>query len=374
MNKIKVCFISLWAYPLFNKACKTTHGGAEIQLFFLANKLKKDKRFEISFIVGDFKQDNLEILDEIKLYKSYKPDIKNNLLTKFYRAVVYYRLFKKINADIYFISASDGSIGVFSFLCKLFKKKFIFRTASQMDVDNSFITNNGISGKLYKYGLENANAVITQSKDHQKLLKKNHNLPATIIRNSFIINEKNKPKKDGSILWVSRFIPLKRPELFLKLAKIFPDKKFIMISPQSEENNKEYELFIKESKKIRNFTFIRKVEFDKIQEYFDKAELFINTSEIEGFPNTFIQAGIGRTPILSLNVNPDNFLNKYNCGYPCDNNLEILVKRLKFLLTDKKEYKLMQKNLFRYIHKNYDINKNLKKFKKILFSLIHEKN
>lgn len=368
MKRIKVCFVSLNVYPFFNKQCKVIHGGAEVQLYFLANKLAEDSRFEVSFMVGNFGQKNVETVGGIRLYKSYNPNIRNNFLTKIYRAIIYSRLFRKIDADVYVVSASDGSIGIFSFLCKLYGKKHLFRTAHQMDVDQSFIKENGVSGKFYKYGLENAAKVITQSKDHQILLKKNHGINATIVRNSFRIRDRKKNKKKY-ILWVARFTKWKRPELFIKLCKEFPKEQFVMICPPNVDSGKEYSRFIKKAKKIKNLRFIESIAFNGIQKYFDNAKIFVNTSESEGFPNTFIQAGIGKTPIISLNVNPDNFLSKCACGYYCKNNINELSKNLKSLLNNKNRYKTMQKNIFEYTKRNYDLTHNFKKFKNIIMGL-----
>jgi hypothetical protein len=51
-----------------------------------------------------------------------------------------------------------------------------------------------------------------------------------------------------------------------------------------------------------------------MQRWFDEATVFVNTSDYEGFPNTFVQAATGGCGILSLRVNPDGFLDRFGCG------------------------------------------------------------
>ena len=111
-------------------------------------------------------------------------------------------------------------------------------------------------------------------------------------------------------------------------------------------------------KKIENLEFIEYVPFDEIDEYFQKAKIFVNTSIKEGFPNTFIQAAKNKTPIISLNVNPDNFLNEYNCGFCSNDDFGEMNKILNKVLNDDDLYKQISENVCNYAKGNHDIEKN----------------
>ena len=75
--------------------------------------------------------------------------------------------------------------------------------------------------------------------------------------------------------------------------------------------------------KIKNIKIIDFVDFHKIDEYFKKARVFVNSSIEEGFPNTFIQACKNKTPIVSLDVNPDNFIDNHEVGVFCNGILDV---------------------------------------------------
>lgn len=368
MHKIKICFIQTYCYSLFNKNLNQKFGGSEVQLFLISKELSKDKNFSISFIVGDFGQEKIEESGNIKLYKSCTPKTNDNLIIKFFQAIKYYNLLNKINADVYFTSTANSIIGIVSLFCKRKNKKHIHRTAHIMDVDKSFIKSNGILGNIYRYGLEKSDLIITQCNDYKKLLKINHDIDSTVIKNSFEIIERKRINKQF-ILWVARYEKWKRPDLFLRLAKFFPNKKFIMCCNKNENMGKEWEEIKNKAIRLKNMKFYEEISINEIQDFFDKAKVFINTSEYEGFPNTFIQAGIGKTPILSLNVNPDNFINKYNCGFYCNNDFEIMKNYLEKLLNNKIIYNKTSMNIFRYVKSNHNIKNNIKEIKAVVFNL-----
>ncbi|MHC4740197.1 MAG: glycosyltransferase [Planctomycetota bacterium] len=134
-----------------------------------------------------------------------------------------------------------------------------------------------------------------------------------------------------------------------------------MICQKATDDNR-YDDFVEQAKQIKNLQFIPTVPFHDIDSYFQKAKVFVNTSDSEGFPNTFIQACKCSTPILSLNVNPDEFLDKYNCGISCDGNWDKLLDSLKALLKEER-YTELGKNARKYAEQNHDIVKIVEQYK-----------
>jgi glycosyltransferase involved in cell wall biosynthesis len=357
MKKKKICFISTHAYPLFNHKEKSAHGGSEVQLVTIAKELNKE--YDISFIVGDFNQEKIEYYNNIKVIKSFNPKSSGtSILIKVIQAFKYINILRKENSDICITSSANSTVGVVAFYCTLFRKKHIHRTANIIDVNKYWVEMNGILGKVYEYGLKHASKVVCQTKDQQKALKENYNIKATIFRNIFDFENRLIPKKKDYILWVGRANRTKGAEHFLELAKENPKLKFVMIF------NKQDKIYFNEihnkSKTLKNLKFIEKVQFEKIQKYYDEAKLFISTSDFEGFANTFIQAEIGKTPIISLNSNPDDFINEYKCGYFANGSIKKMNKDLNKLFTNKKTWEKFSDNIHKYVKDKYDIKKNIK--------------
>ena len=369
-KKITVCFFSPASHSFFSPNSNVAHGGAELQMYLWAKSLANYPEFEVLFLIENHNQKKISPVENIKLIGTIRLKQQENIITKLFKSIKLFFQLITINQDIIISTNANALTSIIALYSKIFKKKFIYRTSSLIDVNKNYIDKNGVSGKLYKFGLLNASKVITQNAEHRILLKKNHNINAFVLKNSFEIIPKNLPEKKH-ILWVSRFAEMKNPYLFLDLAKQISEQKFVMICPYTVSVKKNWEDLKKQTENISNLKFIEKVPFNKIQKYFNEAILFVNTSDFEGFPNTFLQAAQAKTPIVSLNVNPDNFLNEYNCGVFCKNNFNLLIQETKNLLKKTDEQIQKGENAYLYLKENHDINKIGKQLKEIISKLLN---
>jgi len=370
-EKIIICIVSHFGYYLFNPNKNGYHygGGAEVQLFLITTQLLKNKDIEINVITGKFKdQENIIHKQGVKIFKVLP--IKRRFLNYIIGPLHFMLTLIKIKPDIVIQRSASVLTGLSALYCNLFKKKFIYSVANNYDVNGK--AERGFKGKIYRYGLNNASCIVAQNNDQIKFFFKHKKriVPNIIIlKSGYQINEFNKKKKNF-ILWVGRAIEWKRPEIFLKLALLFPEEPFLLVL--NKRNNFSYwNKLYKISSKMPNIKFRESIPFVKIGELFSKAKIFINTSiNNEGFPNTFIQAFISKTPVISLLVNPDNILSKYNIGLCCNNNFEQLKRHLTILLEDPTLIKIYSENAFKYAKKHHDIvsigNQWLKLIKTIL--------
>ncbi|MEI6529368.1 MAG: glycosyltransferase [Candidatus Falkowbacteria bacterium] len=358
-KKIKICFISRSAYPLFNPICKATFGGAEVDLYTIANSLSEDSLFDVTFIVGDFEQKSVEKVGNIQLFKSYR--FEENKLLQMFKLIV---KIIKLDADFYIQEGASGGTGIISLVCKIINKKFIYRTASDIDCNGDFIKNNFVEGIFYKWGLFHASKIITQNESNKKQLKDIFNLNSVVIRNGMKIPKILKNDRN-TILWIARSEKLKQPFIFLEIAKEFSKEKFIMICPEANFNSVDVTELRKKASEITNLTFIQSVPFVDINNYYCNAKIFINTSIYEGFPNTFVQSAINAVPIITLNVDPDNFLQKYKNGFCAHGNFSKIISEIKRILNSQNEWTNMSINAYNYALNNNDINKIILEYKKI---------
>lgn len=347
---MKVCFLNLQAYSIFNPKSVAKIGGTEIQLYYLAKYLALD--IDVSFVTGDCGQKDGEVIDGVRLYKS--ASLEKKLLNYIRAPFIIWSALRRASADIYIASSAGAEIGIVAFFCKFNKKKFIYRTAHQMDCNGEYIKKNGIKGWLFGYGLKVANAIVVQNNEHKKLFD-GSNKYLMVIRNAFPLIWREHRAKKESVLWVSRCETWKNPKAFLNIVKRFPQVNFRMISPKQTHEMDLFNEIQREAQLCRNVEFIEKVPFLEIQQYFDEAKIFIGTSDYEGFPNTYVQACIGKTPIVSYRVNPDNFITENNIGYCSNGDFEKMIGYIKKVLFDEQDWKEKSKNAFQYVEKNHNI-------------------
>jgi len=359
---IRVCFIMLKAYPLFNQQIESLFGGAEVDFYNLATELANDPNYKVSFITADYGQKSIEIRERVTIIKSL--DFNGNLTMPSLRL---WRALRIADAQIYVRELCSAVTMEVALFCKCYGRKFVYRTASTVECDGTYLRENYLRGKAFVWSLRHADAVLTQNETDAKNLSAITGAPVKVIRNAHRVHPIQQQPQD-KVLWVGRSAPVKRPELFLELAKLLPQIQFIMIC-QRADNEKQYNKLVNKANQIKNLKFIPRVPFHKIHEYFQRAKVFVNTSDYEGFPNTFIQACKSATAILSLNVNPDNFLDKHDCGISCNGKWPLFVDSLRSLLKNDRWLKIGM-NGKKYVEVYHDVTRIIKQYKELFEELV----
>jgi glycosyltransferase involved in cell wall biosynthesis len=354
-DTLRVCFISPKAYPIFNPAVETVFGGAEVDLYLLATELAKDPAYQVSFIVADYGQPDGEVRDGVRLLKTLT--FRENA---FAGAIKIWRGMQRADADIYMHEAASMGTALAAAFCRRHRRAFVYRTASSRETDGAYFSSHRISGFFVRRGFCAADVVIVQNDRDGDSLRRTVGIAPIVIRNACRLPAVSQTAKD-SILWAGRSLPVKRPDMFLDLAKAFPQQRFVMIC-QEGTGDADYPRLVRQAEAIDNLTFLRRVPYHEIDRYFERAAVFVNTSESEGFPNAFIQAAAAGAAILSYAVNPDDFLTRYRCGLSCSANFDTLTQQLASLL-DHERYRELGQNARHYAEQTHDINRIIERYK-----------
>jgi glycosyltransferase involved in cell wall biosynthesis len=358
---VRVCFVCFRSYPLFNPAVRETFGGAEVDLYRIATELAKDPQFTVSTVVGDYGQPAVEVMDGVTLIRSIDDD--HNL---FLQAGKIWKAMARADADVYFAESMSLGMVLYSYFCRRKSRAFMYRTASSRECDGTYFHRKPFRSLAVRWALQNVRALITQNNGDARNLKVQTGLDAAVIRNAYPIPPAigDSGTMRDTILWVGRSDPIKQPELFLDLAASLPEEQFTMICSKYL-HDRHYESLRERASQIANLAFIDGVPYREIDGYFTRAKMLVNTSSSEGFPNTFVQACLQATPIVSLCADPDNFLGIYQCGLCAEGNRVRFLEMIRQLL-DPATAKCMGQNGRNYAKKYHNLEDILRQYKAIV--------
>lgn len=330
-------------------------GGLTIQMYFWSLTFIENGWNVYSF--SDVKKDTLQDIRFLKF-----PRIKTIGIFLEWFISFYYLLLTR--PDVIIIRGARRELFFLGFYQKIFRYKLSFFGASDSDfeIGKELISVSKINVSLYRKGVRKCDHFVVQNEEQQKLLSDYYNKNSLVIRNIWCKSTVNPNRIDYAekydAIWVGNFRKLKRPEYFVNLAKRNPEKKFAMIGGCIDVNL--YDSIKIECQKIDNIDFVGTVSFNEIMKYFSNSKLLICSSEIEGFPNTFIQAFSVGVPIIST-FDPSKIILENNLGYIVENEDE-LNHRFDQLVSDKGEYFNIQENCLNFFKSNFDTKHSLNKF------------
>ena len=365
---MNICIFSEYAYSLLKKEGDII-GGAELQMVNLARGLSK-RSHNVSFVVFEKPSYSFEEIDGISVYNPFN---LNNSGYSYLKPKNIYFLIKalnKIDSDIFIQRAGTPLTGILSIYAKLNKKIFLYSVASDDDVSDYLRIRSvkDLKRVLYITGVWFSTCVICQSINQKKsLIEYSEKIKCEIIKNmltSEINNYERNNNPDTDALWVGRCDKIKRPEIFINLAKKLPNLKFKMICRLSIDPEF-YHKISQLANETSNLEFLGFVPHEEIYKYYLQSKMLVCTSLMEGFPNTFLEAWVHGMPVVSLGIDPDGIISKYNLGI-CSRNFDELVNGIKILSKDIDLREKICLNSREYIFNEHSIDKTLDRYEYVL--------
>ena len=366
-------------------------GGAELQTYLLAEEFVKDG-WEVSFLNIKRPIKNKNYINKKIKYFTYQTFPRIRLL----EAISIYLGLRKTKASFFYQRTNTILTGVVALYCKLFSKTMIWSCAHDLDCyrnsERSAISKNRrrfqnsilnkiafwisyfnayLVDRFAYFGKINAHIRIAQTKSQQQILYNNFSITSKVMANFLVTkrNNDNMVKKQNLIIWVANIKPFKRPELFLNLVEHLDvsNWNFFMIAHCNDKNflNKMLEF----EQQRRNFKLLLNLPVDETEKYFAKAKILVNTSDSEGFSNTFLQAWYYRACIFTLKVDPDNILKKEKIGIVQGNdNIKELATKLKKFIANEKQLQEISDRAYKYVVNEHNISSYFDELKNLLIS------
>ena len=318
-------------------------GGAEYQIDCMIDTLVPTQRFDISYIAH-------------RVDPAFKPQgyriariAASNSVSRFgflMDAPALCRALKEERPDVIYQRVACAYTGIAARYAKQNGARLIWHVAHDQDVSEGGQTGGWnpirplLEKKSVEYGIRNAHHIVVQTEKQARLLKQNYGRTADVVIPNFQPTPREALDKSGpvSVLWVANFKQWKRPELFVQAAmalRDLPGVRFVIAGAQAPgRGDRQWNAeLMRHIAATPNLVYVGEKRQSEINELFARSHLFVNTSLYEGFPNTFIQAWMREVPVVSLDVDPDDILERENIGVHAKS-MDRLIAAIRSYVTD----------------------------------------
>jgi glycosyltransferase involved in cell wall biosynthesis len=369
-----ICFVGLDNLPvLAREYAHHRAGGAELQQILLARALAR-RGWQVAMVTADYGQSDGQVWDDIKTYKAYRPDEGMPVIRFLHpRWTKLHAALRRADADIYYTSCAGGHLAQVALFARSRHRKVAFRIASDSDCDpGTLLVRHWRNRMMYRWGLARADLVLAQTPSQRRALAHNFG------RDSRVVDSLHEPpagrcaalaERDIGVLWVGNLRPLKRPHLFLDAAARLPGLTFHLIGGPMPGAQRLYREVRLRAASLPNVTFHGFVPQHQVGGYFERARIFVSTSEIEGFPNTYLQAWSHGTPVVAF-LEPERLLSRDGLGCLVDS-AEALHGAITRLCGDSRAWEVTSARARRYMEGRGDEKATLSAYVEALSGLLH---
>lgn len=303
-------------------------GGAQFQAKLIVEKLVEVGNFEVFFLTRRAPYDHT-YQDGYTLIRFGRSTGPRFALDTF----ALLQTLRKLKPDIVYSRVGCAYTGIAAHYCKMTEARMVWHVASELDVQpwHTFGKNKLSWGfldkRILEYGIRHCDTRIAQTQDQKKLLLKNYNEKIHSVIPNFHPKPEEKiiKSKIASVVWVANLKQVKQPEVFCSLAKSLSANP-IQFTLIGDSQLPKAQLRRLESKidSVENLTWIGRKSQEEVNRFLASSHVLVNTSSVEGFSNTFIQAWMRETLVISLNVDPDLALSEKGLGLFANGDIKML--------------------------------------------------
>jgi glycosyltransferase involved in cell wall biosynthesis len=173
---------------------------------------------------------------------------------------------------------------------------------------------------LYLWGLWRTDRIFVQHSGQLAALSHGWRSKTCVLPKVCEIDDSKVPTPHGDrrpyVAWVGRLVPFKRPDLLVEIASRTPSVRFVVcgglpVFPYSPEAAAP---ILERLCALQNVEYLGQVSPAMAAQVIADAALLLSTSDVEGFPNTFVQAWSTGTPVVTLTVDPDRIIHRMRLG------------------------------------------------------------
>lgn len=366
----RICFVGLpnlaVLAPEFDRSGAS---GEPVQQTLLAKALAR-RGYDVSMVTADSGQPDGATWHGVTTFKAFAPQAGLPVLRFVHpRWTGLWSALRRADADVYYSSCAGGLAGQVAMFCAWRGRRYVFRVASDSDcLPDALIIKRWYcrDKRLYQYGLKQADAVLAQSVRQQELLLRNFGRQSSLAQMIVGASGTNLDfaRRDVDALWVSNIRRLKRPDILLDIAAQLPRVSFHIVGGTVAGERGLFDEVQGRAREAPNVTFHGPLAYDNAAALYGRARVFVNTSDMEGFPNTYLQAWASGTPVVAF-FDPDGIIAEHGLGIAVRSREE-MIAAVHTLSQDEAAWNAARARCLAYIEGRYGEDVVLQKYLQVL--------
>jgi glycosyltransferase involved in cell wall biosynthesis len=277
--------------------------------------------------------------------------------------------------DWWFWRAADPLWAVLLLIAKLKGVRAIFSAAYDTDVNPRVaLFRRRRSWPLYAWGLSKVDRIFVQHFGQYQNLSNKLQRKAEVLPGIVAIPDdvKSRRERGNYIVWVASLRPHKRPDLLVELARRTPEIHYVVCGGKSTFGTPaEFsETILRNLHSLQNIEHLGDVPHPRVLEIIASAMALVSTSDMEGFPNIFLEAWASGTPVISMRIDPDGVIRKEGLGF-VSGNLDNAVSDVRNLLMSEEVFETISHKARAHAEMAYSGSAVVKAFEKTIVGKNH---
>lgn len=310
---MKICIVSHFAYGALSGGDSGHIGGVERQTALLARWLA-GRGHDVGMVTWDEGQRDGSVVDGVRVYRTCRreegiPGLR--FLVPRWSALN--AALRRADAQVYYQNCGEYVTGQVALWCRAHRRKFVYSVASDPDCMPSLpLMKTRRERVLYRYGLRNADRVVAQTRNQRRMLEEGFGIGAEVVPmpcpgpgGEEFVPPVPPSGGNGRVLWIGRIDRVKRPDRFLDVVEACPELRFDLVGPAGDAPYSRE--ILERAGRCHNLRVRGAVPRGEVAAHFRNAACLCSTSDVEGFPNTFLEAWSHGVPVVST-IDPDGLI------------------------------------------------------------------
>lgn len=319
--RLHVAFVAPEAWSAAAGFSGERTGGAETQQLLLASGLR-ERGYPVTLLVAPPEGSTAPLPDWVSpAFTRRDTRSRSGYLTDSFRL---FSAMARTGADVFVQRCSFHDAPRVALFSRLLDARFIFWVGAEYNVNREWMAT-GLSPlrrTAYMEALRSADVLVCQTSHQARALLDGFGLSSTVIPNAVEIPETAMERVTPSglqltALWGGRVNANKRPEALVEIAGLLPEWRFRTAVIRERGREDEHVAFLKAAHEVRELEIMEDLPQERFLELVSSADLMLNTSVMEGFPNTLLEAFARGVPALTLGVDPDHAISSQGTGWVC---------------------------------------------------------